>query len=136
METHHLGSAIPIAASSEPLPLLSGMPLLGSVNLQGETRAAIDKTLDRGPIVAATSGIAVEANHHCLSGRTSSQQTPTKIPGCGILLWKIVTWASKFDQPTSKHPHSILSLLRVCAHDDRKANTRNGTTGETPWSSQ
>lgn len=26
----------------------------------------MDKTLDRGPMVAATRGIAVEANHHCL----------------------------------------------------------------------
>ena len=62
--THHDGSAIPMAASSEPRPVPSGVPLLGRVNLQGLTRETMDKTLEKGPMVAAMSGTAVEANHH------------------------------------------------------------------------
>ena len=44
-------------------------PLSGSVRRQGEAKAAMDKTLERGPMVAATRGIAVEANHHRLEAR-------------------------------------------------------------------
>ncbi len=48
-------------------------PLFGSVTLQGVTRAATESTLDSGPMVAASSGMAVEANHHCLWRRRKFQ---------------------------------------------------------------
>lgn len=53
-----------------PTPLSSApsgsCPLLGRSTLQGVTKAAMDKTLASGPMVAATKGIAVDANHHFL----------------------------------------------------------------------
>lgn len=57
-----------------PTPLSSvpsgSSPLLGRVSRQGLTRAAMESTLQRGPMVAASRGMAVEANHHFL-GRWS-----------------------------------------------------------------
>ena len=66
--TYHLGSVIPTPLSSMPA---GSCPLSGSVRRQGEAKAAMDKTLERGPMVAATRGIAVEANHHRLEARKS-----------------------------------------------------------------
>jgi hypothetical protein len=42
------------------------MPSFAKSALQVDTSAAIERTLARGPMVAARSGIAVEANHHDL----------------------------------------------------------------------
>jgi hypothetical protein len=51
-------------------PLLSApsgsSPLFGNATLHFDTKAAIDRTLASGPIVAARRGIAVEANHQSL----------------------------------------------------------------------
>jgi len=57
------GSFIPIPFSSFPR---GNCPLSGSVTLQVVTNAAIDKTLARGPMVAAKRGMAVDANHQSL----------------------------------------------------------------------
>jgi len=72
-----------------PMPLSSApsgsSPLFGKETRHGDTRAAIDMTLAIGPIVAASSGIAVEANHHDLSHSTvrknarHTRQTPNSV---------------------------------------------------------
>ena len=59
--------------SGIPIPRLSGpAPLSGSVILHVDTNDASDRTCDRGPREATMSGMAVEANHHCLFGECSS----------------------------------------------------------------
>lgn len=58
---------MPTPASSLPLPWLFGIPPFGSVIFHGDAMAAMAKVLERGPIVAATSGMTVDATHHCLS---------------------------------------------------------------------
>ena len=63
---YHHGQAILIAPSSESLLVLLRGPLSGRVSLHGETRAAMESTLEWVPMVAAMSGTAMEANHHCL----------------------------------------------------------------------
>lgn len=65
-ERYHGGSAMPTPPSSLPLPWLFGIPPFGSVILHGDAMAAMAKVLERGPIVAATSGMTVDATHHCL----------------------------------------------------------------------
>jgi len=60
---YHRGSRIPTPLPSVPS---GSWPLFGRVTLQGDTRAATERTLERGPMVAESSGMAVEANHHCL----------------------------------------------------------------------
>lgn len=60
---HHNGSGMSTPASSAPS---GSCPSFGSVTLHFEANAAIERTFARGPIVAASSGIAVDANHHCL----------------------------------------------------------------------
>lgn len=63
MSTHHFGSARPTPLSSVP----SGRrPSLARTTLHGLTSAAMLRTLQSGPIVAAMRGIAVDANHHFL----------------------------------------------------------------------
>jgi hypothetical protein len=53
--------------SMPPLSAPSGScPLFGSSTLHFEARAAMERTLARGPMVAARSGMAVDANHHLL----------------------------------------------------------------------
>jgi hypothetical protein len=57
------GSAISTPASSVPS---GSCPLFGSWTRHFDTKAAIERTLASGPIVAARRGIAVEANHQSL----------------------------------------------------------------------
>jgi hypothetical protein len=45
-------------------------PLLGSTTLHFEASAPIDRTLANGPMTAASSGMIVDANHHCLGELT------------------------------------------------------------------
>lgn len=61
--TSQCGSAIAMPFSSFPR---GNVPLSGSVTLHVVTKAAIERTLARGPIVAAKRGIAVDANHQSL----------------------------------------------------------------------
>lgn len=61
--TYHCGSGIVTPLSSAPS---GSWPLLGRSTLHLETRPAIDNRFASGPIVAASRGIAVEANHHDL----------------------------------------------------------------------
>lgn len=61
---YHCGSLMPTPLSSVPA---GSWPLSARVTLHGVTRAAMDRTLQRGPVVAAMSGTAVDANHHFLS---------------------------------------------------------------------
>ena len=72
---HHLGSSIPTPLSSVPS---GNWPLLGKVTRQGVTSAAMDKTLAKGPTVAARSGMAVEANHQVLEWIISAPSFPGK----------------------------------------------------------
>lgn len=61
--TYHCGSGIVTPLSSAPS---GSLPLLGRSTFHLETRPAIDSRFASGPIVAASRGIAVDANHHDL----------------------------------------------------------------------
>lgn len=60
---YHSGSGIVTPLSSAPS---GSWPLLGRSTLHLETRPAIDSKFASGPIVAASRGIAVDANRHDL----------------------------------------------------------------------
>lgn len=61
--THQRGSGMSTPALSVPS---GNCPLFGRLTRHFETSAAIERTLAKGPIVAARRGIAVDANHQSL----------------------------------------------------------------------
>ena len=73
-------------------------PLFASSSLQVDTSAAIERTLARGPRVAARSGMAVDANHQDLY---ADYQYPRLRQSCGHgsfvqdLLRKVVILSSQ-----------------------------------------
>src|SRR5450432_2165122 len=84
--TRHFGSGIPIPCPSAPS---GNSPLLGSSAFQDVTSAAIDRTFARGPMVAARSGMAVDANHHDLGYKTSAGRALWK--GSILGLWAAIS---------------------------------------------
>lgn len=59
----HFGSGMPIPLSSLPS---GSMPEFGRVTFQVVTREAMDRTWERGSMVATIRGMAVETGHHFL----------------------------------------------------------------------
>ncbi len=77
-KSYQRGSWMPTPLSSVPS---GSWPLLGRVTLQGVTRAATERTLESGPMVAESRGMAVEANHHCLRRMPSMLSRGLSRPG-------------------------------------------------------
>jgi hypothetical protein len=58
-------------------------------------------------MVAATSGIAVDANHHCLMYESVGASEYNLCGAHRNPLWKVVTASSEFNQSSSNSPDSF-----------------------------
>ena len=99
-------------------------PSFANVTLHFDTNAAIDRTLARGPIVAASNGIAVEANHQSLNPHHQTTfhhfcVTPLNVLEAGEnSLRQIIRLPSQLEPPNRPHCCELVAIfiLGTLAH--------------------